>query len=406
MKLLFITPIKVDYPPKDGASIATFYRIFYLKKYFDTECDIITSGDDISKNNLEKSNIFRKVYVYEKKDILYSNVKSFFSIYIFSMIRNSLSMKDIENILKNFNFNEYNCINFEHSYSYYIYKQLSKYVDLNKYKKAFWAHNVDYLYFYNLYKESKSIKEKFINFLNYIKLKFIEPNYLRSFDNIFTLAYHDNIKLKTLLKQNNIYWIPVNVANPEPSDKLEKDIIKLKHQTKHCKYKILFTGKLNHISNIQAVLWFHDKVFPLIKQALGNVCFIIVGFEPNSTILNLVNDRDILLYKNVDSVSTFFYLSDLFVIPLFNDAGIKIKLIEAIKHNIKIVARPEALIGANLIDTIPNAKSEKDFANLCIKALKNEIDYKPILEKARQYFDDKKNLRLFLSICQDSKLKY
>lgn len=88
------------------------------------------------------------------------------------------------------------------------------------------------------------------------------------------------------------------------------------------------------------------------------------------------------------------------VIPLFNDAGIKIKLIEAIKHKTKIVARPEALVGANLTNIIPNATNEKEFANLCLKALKNEINFDDILERANEMFDDHKNLSLYLNLCQ------
>ena len=400
MKSLFITPTKIDYPPKDGASIAAFYRAYYLKKKFDATCDLIAPGDTDSKVRLEKTGVFRKLFLYNKKPLWYSNTKALLSIYTFSMIRNSLNHEDIDNIGNMFDFDEYDCINFEHSYSYYVYNQLSKYFKSTHAKKVFWAHNVDYVYFYNLFKESKQTVEKFINFLNYIKLRFLEPRYLKKFDYILTLAYHDRVNLKKILNQDNIYWIPVNVPEPEQKDKLGSVLDELRAKTHNCKYRIIFTGKLNHISNIEAVLWFSNRVLPIIRENLKDVCFLIVGYAPDKSIRSLENNKDIFLYSNVDSVSPFFYLADLCVIPLFNNAGIKIKLIEAIKHKTKIVARPEALVGANLTNIIPNATNEKEFANLCLKALKNEINFDDILERANEMFDDHKNLSLYLNLCQ------
>ena len=99
---------------------------------------------------------------------------------------------------------------------------------------------------------------------------------------------------------------------------------------------------------------------------------------------------DVLLFQDVESLAPFYNTVDLVVIPLFNQAGVKIKLIEALKYGKKIVSRPEGVYGSGLSDIIPTADTPEDFAQKCIDVLEGKIDFGPIWKKFNEIYDNQK----------------
>jgi hypothetical protein len=127
----------------------------------------------------------------------------------------------------------------------------------------------------------------------------------------------------------------------------------------------------------------------------------MVGKNPSKEIIDLTKQEDIFVFPNVPTMKPFYEISDLVVAPLFNPAGIKLKLLEALQYRKKVVARPEALLGAGLENIIPNSSNPQEFAKICIDALEGRIDYKPIWKKYDEIYKPENIIKVLADIIKD-----
>jgi hypothetical protein len=404
-KILIVSPLPVSYPPKDGYSMVVFYRSYFLKNFASIESDIIVpENKKYPAKNLNDSGAFNKVISYPASGKWEALIKSFFSKEIYIMIKHDLNNENLQNVIKNINKNKYVAAIFDHSYSYLLYKKLRQYISVENNKIIYWSHNIDYIDLKNDSIEADNLARKFFYYISYKKLEKIELDFVKKFAKIVSVAKHETNILKEINPMACVYWIPPML--PEPNsieiDKEYKEYLpKINRKLINYKHKILFTGSLRKVSNSFAAIWFINEVFPIIKKKL-DACFIIVGKDPSKEIVNLVEkNKDVFLFPNAPSVRPFYEISDLVVAPLFNPAGIKLKLIEALKHKKKVVARPEALLGAGLEYIVPNAIEREDFAKKCIDVLEGGIDYEIVWKKFDEMYDNKRILDKFLMLIGD-----
>jgi hypothetical protein len=325
-----------------------------------------------------------------------SLIKSFFSKETYTMIRHDLNNENLQNIIKNINKNKYAATIFDYSGSYPLYKKLSPHINVEDDKIIYWSHNIDYIDFKNVTMETSNLARKFFYYIIYKKLEKIELDYIKKFTKIVSVAKHETNILKRINPMASVYWIPPMLPEPKPIEIDKEYLSKIDKKIINYKYKILFTGDLRRASNFIPAIWFANKIFPIIKKEL-NTCFIIVGKDPSKEIVNLVDkNKDIFLFPNVPSMVPFYEISDLVVVPLFNPAGIKLKLIEALKYKKKVVARPEALLGAGLEYVVPNATEPEDFAKKCIDALEGRINYEIVWKKFDEIYNNTNIIKEFL----------
>jgi hypothetical protein len=398
-RILIVSPIPVSYPPKDGYSMVVFYRSYFLKKLANIESDIIVSENEkYPAKNLGDSGVFNNVFSYPMNGKWESLIKSFFSKETYTMKRHDLNNENLQSIIKNINKNKYTATIFEYSGSYPLYKKLIHYINTEDNKIIYWSHNIDYIDFKNVAIETNNLARKIFYYIIYKKLEKLELDYIRKFTKIVSVAKHETNILKKINPMASVYWIPPMLPEPKPIESNKEYLSKIDKKIADYKYKILFTGDLKRSSNFISAIWFADKVFPIIRKKL-NACFIIVGRDPSKEIINLVKkNKDIFLFPNVPSLQPFYEISDLVVVPLFNPAGIKLKLIEALKYKKKVVARPEALLGAGLEYVVPSATEPEDFAKKCIDALEDKINYETVWRKFDEMYDNENIIKEFLKI--------
>lgn len=388
MKILMVAPLSLTYPPKDGYSMVVIYLAYFLKNFYNVESDIMVPEDEkYSAKDLIDSGIFNKVYNYQINSKWRALFKSFFSKDVYTMVRNDINDKDLKKFIVSINNAKYDAIIFNHSFSFHLYRKLIKHINDYNYKIIYWSHNIDYLYFKNMSKEARNPVEKFFYYFSYKKLKNIEVDFIKSVDNIVSVSKHEVEYLRKINPRANVFWIPPLI--PELKLNKEEKLCDFDDKLKNYQYKILFTGSLGIPQNVKPTIWFAKEVFPIIKNKL-NACFIIAGKNPSKEIINLSKrNNDIILYPNVPSMTQLYKISDLVVVPLFSSSGIKLKLIEALKYEKKVVARPEALLGAGLEKLVPNAREPQEFAKKCIDALEGKIDYTNIFREFRNIYDNK-----------------
>ncbi|MBF0576523.1 glycosyltransferase [Dysgonomonas sp. GY617] len=119
------------------------------------------------------------------------------------------------------------------------------------------------------------------------------------------------------------------------------------------KLSVLFVGS-NFYANTQGILWFINEVFPFVDIDLK-----IVGKDMDKLIIP--HQDNILVYGTVPSVEQFYIDADLVVAPVFAGGGMKVKIAEALMYGKVIIASEEALQGYQLVDSMVECKTSKDF---------------------------------------------
>jgi GT2 family glycosyltransferase/glycosyltransferase involved in cell wall biosynthesis/regulator of replication initiation timing len=135
----------------------------------------------------------------------------------------------------------------------------------------------------------------------------------------------------------------------------------------------LFIGGFQHTPNIDAVIFFLEKIHPLVRERLGDAKFYIIGDKAPPEVLALATDSAIVTGLQPD-VRPFFESVKLSVAPLRYGAGIKGKINLSMGFGVPVVATSLAVEGIMLIDRedILIADEPKDFARAIIDLYESE----------------------------------
>jgi GT2 family glycosyltransferase len=108
------------------------------------------------------------------------------------------------------------------------------------------------------------------------------------------------------------------------------------------RHGILFIGNFQHQPNSDAILFFLDKIWPLIQLKLPDIQLYIIG--PNA--FELFESRDlenVQILGHVKNISPNFHDCKLSIAPLRYGAGLKGKIRTSLSYGLPIVATPIAV---------------------------------------------------------------
>lgn len=110
--------------------------------------------------------------------------------------------------------------------------------------------------------------------------------------------------------------------------------------------RIVFTGAMDYWANVDAVVWFVQQVFPLVKQQCKDARFYIVGSKPTASVLQLAEaDEAVIVTGRVDDVRSYVAHADVVVAPLRIARGIQNKVLEAMAMAKPVVVTSAAMEG-------------------------------------------------------------
>ncbi len=114
--------------------------------------------------------------------------------------------------------------------------------------------------------------------------------------------------------------------------------------------RIVFVGSMDWQPNEDAVIYFCDKVFPLIKKAIPQVKFYIVGSNPTKQVVKLGNIDGVIVTGLVDDVRDYIWQSAVFVVPLRIGGGTRLKILQALAMKKAVVSTSIGCEGLGLIN--------------------------------------------------------
>ena len=152
---------------------------------------------------------------------------------------------------------------------------------------------------------------------------------------------------------------------------------------------LIFTGAMNYFPNIDGVSYFHRDIWPLVKEHIQDVRFIVAGMSPPPKIRALASE-DTTITGFVSDIRDCLAHATVCVVPLRITKGIQNKILEAMAMGIPVVATAAANTGIEARDKhqILVADSPEDFARSVLMLLKDPQLRKTIADNARQFVQE------------------
>lgn len=102
---------------------------------------------------------------------------------------------------------------------------------------------------------------------------------------------------------------------------------------------IAFTGNMFYQPNADAVLWFFEHCWPIIKAAVPGVRLCIVGARPQPSVIALGRqDPAVEVMGRVASVAAILNTARVAVAPMRSGSGMQFKILEAMACGVPVVA--------------------------------------------------------------------
>ncbi|MFH1612322.1 MAG: glycosyltransferase family 4 protein [bacterium] len=381
MTILFFTS-ELPYPLITGSKIKTFnliknlsskHKIILLSFASEKEKDVIVY--------LKKWCIDVKIILIPliKINLIYRIIR--FISFSPEVIRKYMSKEAKETFLNILNNYKIDLIHFDAIY-------VSNYI---KYAKniptVLHQNNIESLNYLSVIKKRKISKLKKIRlFFEYYKYKKYEFNICKKFNCCLMVSLEE----KEILKKNCSKVKTDLLLNGVDSDYFKP------METKIEPFSLVFTGTMYYEPNIDAMEYFCQNIFPLLKEKIPLVKLYIVGQKPPQKIINFGKDENIIVTGFVEDIREYIAQSCIYIVPVRTGGGTKTKILEAWSMEKPIISTLFGAMGLNYIsnENIIIADTSLEFVDKIIMLFENENMRIELGKKGRETIEKKYDYKL------------
>lgn len=330
MKILVCTQ-KIPYPLTSGDNL----RIYNIFKKLSKNHRVYLLYNDTSQNNQEYLAVMKERGIFEDCiplnlpdsslidrtiGLMCSNSK-FFSKRGYFKFKEDVKNK-VSEIIKR------NKVEVIHSHDLFVSLLLS---DFNAIPKVLDLTDSHALYYKRELQSLQNPIDFFTKCGRFIAMRRGENWLLNNFEVTTVVSPIDQKYLKKLNTDANIMVIPngVDIDYYSPVKGVEEDYP-----------SILFSGTMKFSPNIDAVIYIHKKILPLIKSQIPELKFYIAGANPTSKIKNLADEHHIIVTGFVEDICHYILKASVVLAPMRKGSGIKNKILEAMAMEKPIVTNP------------------------------------------------------------------
>jgi glycosyltransferase involved in cell wall biosynthesis len=193
----------------------------------------------------------------------------------------------------------------------------------------------------------------------------LETELLRKSDLVLSCSESESQLMEEIGAQGKVVFIPPYFFDPFPK------VIPFSERS-----GLLFVGGFGHAPNVDGVLWFCEKVLPLVQNKVPNIVVNIVGSRAPLAVRELESRSSVKILGHVsdEELTGLYETCRVAVISLRYGGGVKGKTIEAMHFGLPTVGTKFAYEGVSELERSEVAfNSAEDFAAEVIR-LYTEVD--------------------------------
>jgi len=148
--------------------------------------------------------------------------------------------------------------------------------------------------------------------------------------------------------------------------------------------RIIFVGTMDYSPNIDAVRYFAQEIFPLVRREDPEAIFEIVGRGPTKAVTRLKKINGVKVVGEVSDVRSYLVQADVSVAPMRIARGVQNKVLEAMAVGVPVVATPVAIEGIEVRDEeeVLIGKDPEELARQIFRLLRDADLRRSITKKA------------------------
>lgn len=238
-------------------------------------------------------------------------------------------------------------------------------------------HNIESQMLIRRYGNERNILKKLYFFQEGIRLQRYERTYCPRFDINITCSELDTARLRKLVPGAKVETIP----NGVDTDYFQP------HRSYKNSHRLVFAGTMNWYPNIQAVEFIASCLWARLKTKFPEAEMDVIGANPPRAIKRFGESlQGFKVHGFVDDVRPYLDGATIYVCPINDGGGTKLKILDAMSMAIPIVAHPIACEGIDVTDghDVLLASDEDSFIEQITRLMGSEVLRRSIGEAARQ----------------------
>lgn len=136
--------------------------------------------------------------------------------------------------------------------------------------------------------------------------------------------------------------------------------------------RLLFTGTLSYLPNVDGVGWFCAEVLPLVAAQVPEVVLDVVGRAPVPAVSALHDGARVRVHADVPAVTPYLEAARVCLVPLRIGTGSRLKALEAMAAGRPTVGTTVGLAGLGLTDQALVADEPRALADAIITVLRDD----------------------------------
>jgi glycosyltransferase involved in cell wall biosynthesis len=193
-----------------------------------------------------------------------------------------------------------------------------------------------------------------------------ETKGIPGYDQIFTCSRHDQETLQNRFTGKVITVLPNVTAIPPKARRHKPNQV----------LTILFVGTMGYFPNVDALLFFAEKIVPILRQRSRQPWQLrVVGKPPQKKGFRKLNFfPEINLSGFVKDLYPEYEAADIVVAPIRGGGGTRIKILEAFAHGVPVVSTSKGVEGLDVENGV-HVLIEDDpglFADACIRLMNDQ----------------------------------
>lgn len=242
-------------------------------------------------------------------------------------------------------------------------------------------HNIESAMLFRRAEKEGSWVKRIYFYQEALKLRRYEKEVCKVFDCHIVCSDEDGKRLHEIDPSLDIRLVPngVDVDYFKGSNEVRSD-------------ELIFAGGLSWYPNLDAMCFFAKEVWPLLKVRRPGLVMNLIGKNPSAELVDLGKaDSDFIVHGFVDDVRVFANRSKVYVCPIRDGGGTKLKVLDAFALGVPMVAHPLAVEGIDVNKDlhVSLATTPEEFVDKIIQLLDDETARNRMSAAARSLVEEK-----------------